>query len=300
MKLVSILNEDLIFCDLKGSSREELYRSMLERAAAKIDYPESVDTLLASLIERENMTMIPYEGMAIPHLRNTKLKDLHVIIGLLKEPVKLKDNDMAPTQIIVMSLISEKTSDIYLKSLAAFTRFCAKPNNIKSFAEAATPADFIEALGETAIKKDITAEDVMKADYPYVKGDDCLSSVLDIMHAQSKNVLPVLDADNKIIGQLDATEVLRSFVPDYLMMMDNLKFVSSFEMFDKIFQEEEVHYVRDYMTPPVAVISPETPLIQFTVSIAKREAATIFVADAENKLLGAISINSIIHKILRG
>ncbi|QSH40642.1 PTS sugar transporter subunit IIA [Lentisphaerota bacterium ZTH] len=300
MRLVSILNEDLIFCDLAGSTREELYRSMLEKAAVKIDFPENIDTLQANLIEREDLTMIPYEGMAIPHLRNAKLKDLHVIIGLLKTPVKLKKNDLAPTQVIIMSLISDKTSDIYLKSLAAFTRFCAIPGNIQTLAGAATPEDVMQTLGDTAIKKDITAEDVMKADYPHVKADDCLSAVLDVMHTQSKNVLPVLDTENRIIGQLDATDVLRSFVPDYLMMMDNLKFVSTFEMFDKIFQEEKARYVRDYMTPPTAVITPETPLIQFTVTIAKREAATIFVADKDSKLLGAISINSIIHKILRG
>jgi len=71
-------------------------------------------------------------------------------------------------------------------------------------------------------------------------------------------------------------------------------------MFDKFFKEEGVRFVKDFMRPADALISPETPLIQFTVTLAKRDADTIFVVDADSKLCGVISINDIIHKILRG
>ena len=54
------------------------------------------------------------------------------------------------------------------------------------------------------------------------------------------------------------------------------------------------------MISPEAIVSPETPLIQFTVTLAKRDSDMIFVVDADKKLCGVISINDIIHKILRG
>lgn len=300
MKLNSIINEDLVFCDVRGSTREEIYGSMLRQALEHINAPLSAEQLLDGIIERENTINIPYEGIALPHLRNPELKDLFVIIGLLKEPVKLKENDFAPTRLVVMSLISKETSDIYLKSLAAFARFFSQPANLQKCEELNSPADFFALLEDVKVKEHISAEDIMGKASTSVKADDPLSKALDIMHNCGRSVLPVIDAENRLVGKVDATEVLKSFVPEYLLMMDNLKFVSSFEMFDKFFTEEDIRLVKDFMIPEGASVSLETPLIQFTVTLAKRESDVIFVVDADGKLCGEISIDSIIHKILRG
>lgn len=300
MKLNSIINEDLVFCDIKGNNREDIYALMLERAAEVIDDLPDTEQLLESIIEREDSTGIPYEGLALPHLRDPKLNDLYVMVGVLKEPVKLKDNDMGTTRLIVMSLISDETSDIYLKSLAAFARFFSNPVNLDKCAGLNSADDLFALLDGVKVKEHITAEDIMDRVFTAVKVDDLLSKALDIMYNTKNSVLPVVDNDNRLLGKVDATEVLKGFVPEYLFMMDNLKFVSSFEMFDKFFKEEVIRKVEDFLLPAGATVSLNTPLIQFTVTLAKREADMVFVVDDEKKLCGIISIDSIIHKILRG
>jgi mannitol/fructose-specific phosphotransferase system IIA component (Ntr-type)/predicted transcriptional regulator len=300
MKLTSIINENFVFCEVQGSSREEIYGSMLEKALVHMDSSLTVDQLLKGIIEREDVVNIPYEGMALPHLRNPELNDLFIIIGILKEPIKLKGNDLAPTRLVVMSLISKETSDIYLKSLAAFARFFSNPDNLNKCEDIKSPADLFELLAGLKVKEHVMADDIMCKDFHSVKADDYLSTALDIMHNCGQSVLPVVDAKNNLVGKVDATEVLKAYVPEYLLMMDNLKFVSSFEMFDKFFKEEGVRFVKDFMLPAGTLISPETPLIQFTVTLAKRDADMIFVVDADQKLCGVISIDDIIHKILRG
>jgi mannitol/fructose-specific phosphotransferase system IIA component (Ntr-type)/predicted transcriptional regulator len=300
MKLNSIINEDLVFCGVEGSTREEVYGSMLKQALVHIDSSLTVEELLAGIIDREDVVAIPYEGMALPHLRNPELNDLFVIIGILKEPVKLKPVDITPTRLVVMSLISKETSDIYLKSLAAFARFFSKPDNIKKCDDIKSPRDLFALLEGLKVKEHVMAEDIMCKDFPKVKADDYLSKALDIMETRGQSILPVVDVENNFVGKIDATEVLKGFVPEYLLMMDNLKFISSFEMFDKFFKEEGVRFVKDFMISTQAMIAPNTPLIQFTVTLAKREADMIFVVDDENKLCGVISIKDIIHKILRG
>jgi mannitol/fructose-specific phosphotransferase system IIA component (Ntr-type) len=300
MKLNSIINEDLVFCDIKGNSREDIYASMLERAAEVVDDLPDSGQLLKGIIEREDATGIPYEGLALPHLRDSKLNDLYVMVGVLKEPVKLKDNDMGDTRLIVMSLISDETSDIYLKSLAAFARFFSNPVNLDKCSEVNSADDLFSLLEGVKVKEHITAEDIMDRGFTTVKVDDLLSKALDIMYNTKNSILPVVDNDNRLLGKVDATEVLKGFVPEYLFMMDNLKFVSSFEMFDKFFKEEVIRKVEDFLLPPGATVFLNTPLIQFTVTLAKREADMVFVVDDEKKLCGVISIDSIIHKILRG
>ncbi|MDD5698472.1 MAG: PTS sugar transporter subunit IIA [Victivallaceae bacterium] len=300
MKLNSIIAEELVFCDVKGNTREEIYGSMLRKAVEYIDGPLTAEQLLAGIIEREDAINIPYEGMALPHLRSPQLEDLFVIIGILKTPVRLKENDLGPSRLVVMSLISNDTSDIYLKALASFARFFSNPENMRKCAEVNSPAEFFALLAEVKVKEHVTAEDVMRRNFPGVRADDLLSKALDMMYHSGQSVLPVVDAGNRLLGKIDATEVLKSFVPEYLFMMDSLKFVSSFEMFDKFFKEEEIRRVKDFLLPPGAEVTPDTPLIQFTVTLARRASDTVFVVDADRKLCGVITIDNIIHKILRG
>jgi mannitol/fructose-specific phosphotransferase system IIA component (Ntr-type)/predicted transcriptional regulator len=300
MKLNSIISENLVFCDIQGNTREEVYGSMLKKALADIDTSLTAEQLLKDIVEREDALNMPYEGMALPHLRNPELEDLFIVIGILKEPVQLKECDLAPTRLVVMSLISNETSDIYLKALAAFARFFSRADNLRRCSEVNSPEDFFSLLADVNVKEHITADDVMSREFAVAKMDDYLSKALDIMQNCGQSVLAVVDAENRLVGKVDATEVLKRFIPEYLMRLDNLKFVSSFEMFDKFFKEEGVRLVKDFVIPKVITISRETPLIQFTVTLAKREADMIFVVDADRKLQGVISIDDIIHKILRG
>jgi len=223
MKLNSIINEDLVFCGVEGSTREEIYASMLKQALLHMDSSLTVEQLLNGITEREDVLGIPYEGMALPHLRNPELNDLFVIIGVLKEPIKLKSIDLAPTRLVVLSLISKETSDIYLKSLAAFARFFSNPDNLKKCEDINSPSDFFTLLEGVKVKEHVTADDIMCKDFHSVKADDYLSKALDIMEKYGQSILPVVDAENNLVGKVDATEVLKGFVPEYLLMMDNLK-----------------------------------------------------------------------------
>ena len=150
------------------------------------------------------------------------------------------------------------------------------------------------------LKNSITAEDVMEENFDVIHADDKLAVTLDIFNRKFRPVLPVVDADNHLIGQINAANLIKKFIPDYVLMMDNLKFLSSFEPFEQIFKEENDRLVRDFIEPPKMVISPKIPLIQFTVELAKRHVDEVFVTDSDNKLLGVIAIRNIIHKILRG
>lgn len=95
-------------------------------------------------------------------------------------------------------------------------------------------------------------------------------------------------------------DILKSFIPEYIFRMDNLDFLTSFEPFNRIFQEENQHVVRDYMRNPSLTAHPETPLIQFTVKMVKKGVRTCFVVDANRKYVGEIMVKHIVKKVLRG
>lgn len=303
MKLISVLNPDLIFFDIEGNSREEIYLSLFNKIKESISIPDETDHQVLHMMKREDTAKIPYEkGVALPHTRTSTVTDLHIGIGILKEPVKLKDNDIDPANIIIMSLISEKTSDVYLLTISAFCKYLAKAENSAKFAKTATPEELIKFIDEEniEIKHNITAEEVMEVDFPYVKKDDSIATALDIFIGENKKILPVLKESKELDGVIDAYAILKKAVPEYMLMMDNLNFLTSFEPFEKFLNEEEDLKVKDLMREPKAVIKPDTPLIQLSVSLIKDEAVNLFVVDDEQKLIGVISIRELIKNVLRG
>lgn len=303
MKLTSVLDPDMVFCGLEGENRESLYRSMLEKVLSHTGIDQKTDILLNEIMNRENGTMIPYEmGIALPHVRKADFKDLHIAVGILKNPVLLKENDKAPSQLIVMSLISEATSSLYLKMLAAFSRFAVKPGNMEATIKCETPSEFIKLLNDlnVKVKQELTAEDVMTRDFPTIQIDTPISDALDIFTRESKHHLPVVDASGKFLGMLNASAILSKYIPEYILMMDNVKFLTSFEPFEKVLKEERNLKVNSFVQEAKIVMSLDAPLIQLTANLVKNQGYVIVVTDESKTLKGIVTIQDIIQKVLRG
>ena len=302
MKLVSILNEELIFTNVSGVSRSGIYAEMLKKAQAVLDIPLDVDKIVSGMIEREDTLQIPYEGCAMPHLRDPEFDDLYIIVGVLPKPVHFKEADVAPCKLVLMSLISPDTSDLYLKSLAAMMRYLAAGDNFEKLCGAKNASEFMETLrkANVTVRSNLVAEDVMISCGSYLRENDTLSAALDLFSRDDHTTIPVLDENDRLVGELTAMDILKSFIPEYIFRMDNLDFLTSFEPFNRIFQEENQHVVRDYMRNPSLTAHPETPLIQFTVKMVKKGVRTCFVVDANRKYVGEIMVKHIVKKVLRG
>lgn len=303
MKLSSILNEDLIFCGIAGEDRETIYKNMLKKVAENISLPIDIEQSCQDVMKREDDVRLPYEkGIALPHLRKPLYDDLYIAVAILPAPVQIKDNDADPCQVVFFSLISEKTSDTYLKSIAAIARFAMTEGSIAKLATCQTPAEVFAVLDEmnVVLKKEITAEDIMARDYPSIDIDGSISDALDIFTRENKIELPVLDQDGKLAGVLRAPDIIHKSIPEYIMMMDNLNFLTSFEPFEVLLKKEQNLMVKEFISEPKAVTPPSQPLIQFTVTLVKGKTRNVFVVDDNNKLLGVITMQEILNKVLRG
>ena len=191
MKLSSLLKPDGIYFNIRGDNRKEVYTDLINQMfLCKYFTEKSCDELVDEIIEREDITSIPYEkSFAFPHLRLNTLNDLHIAVGILDKPLKLKPEDVTETKLIIMFFISTATSQIYLMALSAFTKFLIKNNNTDKLVNSGTPEKFLAVLNEEKIevKHTITAEDIMLKEYSYVNEDDNITKVLDIFAAEKKN-----------------------------------------------------------------------------------------------------------------
>lgn len=302
MKLVSILNEELVFTNVNGVSRAGVYTDLLRRAQSALDAALNIDEIVSGMIEREDALQLPYEGVAFPHLRLPQLNDLYIIVGVLPKPVQLKSIDPMQCRLVVMSLISPETSDLYLKALAALVRFLGVPENRERLCGAGSAAELLGVIREAdlRIRSTLVAEDIVTQPGAVLHDSDTLSTALDLFSRTDRGTLPVLDGEERLVGELTAMDVLTRFIPEYIFRMDNLDFLTSFEPFNRIFQEENLQSVRDYMREPSLQVTPETPLIQFTVKMVKNHVNTCFVVDSSRHFKGEIMVKHIVKKVLRG
>ena len=302
MKLSSILNEDTIFFNVKGESRSEIYENMLKMALSEIEETINAKEVAQAIIEREDTTGMIYNQVAFPHVRLENINDLYIIIGKLAKPIKLMENDEAPSELVILSLISPKSSDIYLKTISAFAKFMRDEQNTAALLNANSAENFKQILNDNKvkIKNEITAEDLMSTETFAVKESDSLSVALDIFNREKITVLPVVNDNGCLVGVIEANNVIKKFLPEYIFMMDNLNFLNSFEAFEKIFKQENVEAVKNFIIPAKYTCNANTPLIQFTVEIVRANLKAAFVVDENKKLIGKISVKNIIHTVLRG
>lgn len=304
MKLSSLLNQSLIFFDLEGANRSELYTNLLTKMSKVIKLPLSPAEAAKEMMEREDAYGIIYDtGFAFPHMRHPDLQDLDVGIGILKTPVKLKPDDKAPTKLIVCCMISETTSVIYLKSLAAFSKyFLSSPGSLEKLAGSGNPKDFLEILvqDKVEIKHTLTAEDVMLKNPRFVRPEDTLSSALDVLSEEKRMEIPVLAEDGTLKGIISCGDIIRRAIPEYIMMLNNLSFLNQFEPFENLLKEERKLHVKDVMSPPKHTVTPDVPLIQLTVNIVKNSLPSLMVVDKQQKLCGIITYIELVTNVLRG
>lgn len=302
MKFVSMLDEELLFENIPGSSRAAVYTAMLEKLAASAELTLDIPAVVQEMVEREQSAGIVFPGVALPHVRIDGLHDLFIAVGIPESAEAMGTEH--PADVIFMILIGEDMSDVYLKMIAALARHMASGEAVNALRSAARKGK--NALWKYFLNNDIrtrqvvTAEDIMSPADVFIHEDAPLSDAFDLFCSQHRKFLPVVNAQNQLVGELSAVAVIKSFFPEYVFMMDNLNFLNNFAVFNEIFHAEHTLPVSRYMSNAPCSASLETPLVQLTLQLTKKGAGNIYIVDEGNKLKGIFSIDNVISKVLRG
>ncbi|MGL4854202.1 MAG: CBS domain-containing protein, partial [Lentisphaeria bacterium] len=165
-----------------------------------------------------------------------------------------------------------------------------------------TPRDVTQLFidDKLDVKHTITAEDIMNKEFPTVANTTCVKEVIDIFTSTGKNQVAVVDENKCLIGSVSIESILKSGIPEYILMMDNLKFLPNLEPFENLLANEESMHLSQFMQRNCDIIAPKTPLIQVIVKLVKREATHYYVVDDNRIPLGVITYQELVKNILRG
>ena len=126
MRLTDLLTPEAVIPSLKATSKKQALLELSEKAAelSGLAAREIFDALLQR--ERLGSTGIG-DGVAIPHGKLMKLKNIFGIFARLERPIDFEALDGAPVDLIFLLITPESSGADHLKALACAARMLRDP-----------------------------------------------------------------------------------------------------------------------------------------------------------------------------
>lgn len=146
MNLKRILTEDLVRLDLKGQTKPEILRELLD-VLVEAGWVRDREAALKALEEREaKMSTGMQNGLALPHARTDAVDRLVAVVGIKREGVDFQSVDGQPSRFFVMTLSPLNRTGPHIQFLAEIGRLISQPEVRQRLLTATTPAGVISAL----------------------------------------------------------------------------------------------------------------------------------------------------------
>ncbi len=299
MKLSSFL--DSRFIEIKGNLRtkKEVIESLLEKIDKKYPFDVDKEKIHKVIEERELLggTNLPC-SISIPHGRIDNLNDLIFAIYIPEEPIHDEGTEL---KMIILFLIGKKTSNLYLQILSALTGIAMNNDLFNKLINMPDANSFINEIEKTDIKisKNSTVSSIMAKSLFTIKSSDTLKALADLFYKNNISYLPVVDDDGNMIGEVTVLDLIQEGIPNYAMMMENLRFLSNLEPFDKLLEKESSISVREVMKKPVVMLTEDSSIVEAAFEMTQHKLRHIAVVK-KNKIVGVVSYMDILKKIIRG
>ncbi|MGL6114460.1 MAG: CBS domain-containing protein [Cetobacterium sp.] len=308
MKLSSYLyeDEDFICTNLRGKDKNELIINLLSQVANKDSrvkerFPEILDAVLKR--EAEITTYIGH-GVILPHAKLKNFDDFIVAIGLVKDDIQDKIPGIGNSEnikIMVLLLGDVLRNKNMLKTMGAFSKIALKNPILLEKIENSTTASEIVKLIEDAnieVDKKITAEDILNDQIKTASKTDKLDEIAKRFIVENKTGLPVVDENNKFLGEITERELIEFGMPKYISILDDVSFLTIGEPFEEYLSNEKTATIENiYRKEGVFVVDRKAAIMEVCFLMVNRGITRMYVVE-DGIYYGMIERSDIIKKIL--
>ncbi len=147
MKIMDIIDIDLINADLKARNKQEVLGELAGMVAKKEGL--DISALIPVLEEREKLGSTGIgDGIAIPHGKLRGLKKLVASFGRSAKGIKFDSIDGKPARLFFLLMAPENTAGMHLKALARISRLLKDTKFRERLLESKTTQEVYRALQE--------------------------------------------------------------------------------------------------------------------------------------------------------
>ena len=122
MRLTDVLKKELVDISLKGGTRDECIRELIEKLTSA-DAIKNSQTVFDAVLEREKiMTTGVGNGIAIPHCKHTDSPEFSVCLGIHPKGIDFQSIDKKLVNIIFLLVGPENNPGLHIKLLSRISR----------------------------------------------------------------------------------------------------------------------------------------------------------------------------------
>ena len=137
--------------------------------------------------------------------------------------------------------------------------------------------------------------EIMTTGVKTANADTPVKEIANTMCFNKISGLPIVDADNRIIGIVSEKDLLKRMFPDMATIAAEGR--PNFEEMEKGYADTLQLIASDIMTTTVSSVSPEMPIMKAASLMCINNIRRIPAADEDGKLVGIISIGDV-HKAI--
>jgi fructose-specific phosphotransferase system IIA component len=146
MNLKKLLSEDTIIFNLKGNTKEEIIREMVDLLNARGKIKDRDVALRAVLDREQKMSTGMQHGIAIPHGKTDSVDKLVTAMALKKEGVDFGSMDGKPSTIFIMTISSISRTGPHIQFLSEISQVLNDPDKRERILQSNNAAEVLEIL----------------------------------------------------------------------------------------------------------------------------------------------------------
>ncbi len=300
MKLSTILNPKLIFMGGKLNNKNQIINFMLDAIITESGGTIDKNATMKLIEKREALggTEFP-NNMCIPHARIDKFDRLVTAIYIPEKPVR---GDSIKIEEFVLFVIGKSATDLYLKALSSII---GVKHDLELFRELRSAKDgdgFIEIMSKSNIrvKKETLAGDIATIPATVINQNETIGAAADILYKKRLSYIPVVDDNNILVGELSTLDIVKQGIPNYDLLINDLKYLSSFDPFEAFLEMEDQITVKKIMHKVSKTLSEKSTIVETSIALVQSNLRQLPIINDDHKIIGVVSISDILGKIIRG
>jgi len=298
MLLSSYLDAQTIYFEASPKTKEEVYSEMVSRICRIHKLPSCGKKLLDMILARDAVSTTAYAtGISIPHVRMDGFNDTLISMCFLSNPI---DHDGIPIKLVILIITDTSSSKLYLNIVSALLKLSKDTEAIAKLNQVKDGHGIIQTLKQLniTVKDKVTIGDIMIAKPVSVLPEATLRELSNLMSEHKVAGMPVVDKEMNYKGEVDVLNLLKVGIPDYMLMMDHLGFLSNFEPLEKLFATQDVKTVKDIMSTEDEPLKSSDSIIEAVFEMIQHKKRLFSVVD-NGKLVGVITAMDVFKKVFK-
>jgi len=305
LDLSGYLDADAIITALPVTTKEGAIRALVQKLFARqqlLNSAVSESEACEAVLNREQLQSTGIgKALAFPHARIPGWGAFAVAAAACEEGLEFGSIDGKPVRCIFLMISSPDEPYIILQTMSAIIRAITDYNSHESrTGQGVNYAELLQTFSGSSIKasKHLLAKDIARPVENCVELTTSLETVTHMMHFKRESLLPVVDRNNRLCGEISCYCIFDYGMPDFFKQLNTISFVRHIDPFEKYFRLQKSLTVQDVLIKDIHPVQEDATIAEIVFEMTVKRKSKLFMVNRAGELTGVIDRFSIVDQIL--